>query len=840
VKAIHAAKAGQIVTFYSYKGGTGRSMAVANCACWLVKNVPEITRGVLVMDWDLEAPGLHRYFAETAERPENKDRPGVINYFADARAHLVKHPNLATALEAEDGWKVLARELPFDDYLVRDVVKGVDFIKAGNFDAEYSELISTFNWVELYHDFGAVFTAFRDFLLHTYDFCLIDSRTGLNDVSGICTMLLPEKLVTVFTPNRQNVAGVVDLAGRAAEYRISSGDPRTLSIFPLASRIENAELELKTEWEDIYQREFEAKFKSIYQLDACDLTKYFDEVQLPHVSFYSYGEEIALLREERSGALSLKRAYESFFEKLFRLGFAWEEKETATELPQVAEEIPASRFVDTSRPRYTPVENDIYISYAHTDDVSFRGDGGWVDRFHAVLEVRLSQIIGREVRIWRDRKLAGQDIFSNAIEHQLSNTALFIAIISPSYVNSEWCRRELREFLKQAGSGVNVDGRSRVLKVIKTPLPPGQEPEEIQALNTLGYQFYEVGKDGRFREFLNDDKRFFITVDHLAYDIQQILERQERLLDQTSETVEPVRQAVYLAETTPDLQLQRQMIRRELEQRGYHVLPEAALPPRSQALRKVVAADLERSRLSVHMVGEVYGPILDENTSAVEIQNEIAAKVGSHGSLARVIWMPIGVQPSDGRQQKLIDRIQFDADIQRGADVVQTSLEDLKILLQRRLTSGTVAPPSESAEKLIRVYLIFDEPDLVPVQPVRDYLYDVGYEVILPVFDVDASKLMQYHRDNLLLADAVLIYFGNSSGPWLQSKLTDLRKALGWGRSEPFLSLAVLISDPITEEKKHFRTREALVLRDYGKFGAESLRPFIDAIRDAVETRDWE
>ena len=49
---------GNIITFYSYKGGTGRSMALANVsyllASWGYK--------VLLVDWDLEAPGLHNFF----------------------------------------------------------------------------------------------------------------------------------------------------------------------------------------------------------------------------------------------------------------------------------------------------------------------------------------------------------------------------------------------------------------------------------------------------------------------------------------------------------------------------------------------------------------------------------------------------------------------------------------------------------------------------------------------------------------------------------------------------------------------------------------------------------
>ena len=49
---------GQIVTFYSFKGGTGRTMALANVAWILAANGMR----VLIADWDLESPGLHRFF----------------------------------------------------------------------------------------------------------------------------------------------------------------------------------------------------------------------------------------------------------------------------------------------------------------------------------------------------------------------------------------------------------------------------------------------------------------------------------------------------------------------------------------------------------------------------------------------------------------------------------------------------------------------------------------------------------------------------------------------------------------------------------------------------------
>jgi eukaryotic-like serine/threonine-protein kinase len=93
---------GEIITFYSYKGGTGRSMAVANIACLLSKRLSRTPRRVLVMDWDLEAPGLHRFFSAKSELPEYERRPGVINYFDDLRTSFRKEPGLyKKAIEPE-------------------------------------------------------------------------------------------------------------------------------------------------------------------------------------------------------------------------------------------------------------------------------------------------------------------------------------------------------------------------------------------------------------------------------------------------------------------------------------------------------------------------------------------------------------------------------------------------------------------------------------------------------------------------------------------------------------------------------------------------------------------
>ena len=91
-------KPGRIITFYSYKGGTGRTMALANVAWILASN----GKRVLAVDWDLEAPGLHRYFRPFLLDKDLTSSPGIIDLVWDFAAATVAP--IESAGEVETGW----------------------------------------------------------------------------------------------------------------------------------------------------------------------------------------------------------------------------------------------------------------------------------------------------------------------------------------------------------------------------------------------------------------------------------------------------------------------------------------------------------------------------------------------------------------------------------------------------------------------------------------------------------------------------------------------------------------------------------------------------------------
>jgi MinD-like ATPase involved in chromosome partitioning or flagellar assembly len=316
---------GQVVAFYSFKGGTGRSMALSNVGCLLAA---EASRPVLLVDWDLEAPGLDRYFRKQmfgafrgAEEVQNKS-PGLIDLFIDLRNRIDKlDPDTHQDFEAA---AAMLREVPLEDYIIKTDIPALHLIKAGGYDREYAQRIGTFDWLTLYRRSPFLLRAFAARLTKDYRYVLIDSRTGLTDTSGICTMLLPEILVAVFTPNLQSLAGVVDLIQEAARYRSQSDDLRPLVIYPLPSRVEASEPALRQQWRfgdakagiGGFQPAFEQAFKDIYGLAECKLDAYFDDVQIQQITKYAYGEEIAVLVEETRDRFSLTRSYQRFAARL--------------------------------------------------------------------------------------------------------------------------------------------------------------------------------------------------------------------------------------------------------------------------------------------------------------------------------------------------------------------------------------------------------------------------------------------------------------------------------------------------------------------------------------------
>lgn len=284
----------QIITFYSYKGGVGRSMALANVATLLSK----WGKRVLMIDWDLEAPGLENFFlAEGLNDVDWSKQEGVLEWLVAKRD------------KADFKWQ--DRVIPFKTSISQTELH---LLVSGKNNGDYAEKLRDFNLTGFYeeHNGGHIIEEFRDELLNTYDYVLIDSRTGVTDFGGICTIQMPDILVMLFTPTEQALLGTEKIAKRILEsHKRLPFDRFRLQIFPVPSRFDsNTEFQESRSW----LKRIVDKLKWLYDEwlpTSINRNEFLQIVKVPYISYFSFGEKLPVIEQGVSDPAGLGYAYEN-------------------------------------------------------------------------------------------------------------------------------------------------------------------------------------------------------------------------------------------------------------------------------------------------------------------------------------------------------------------------------------------------------------------------------------------------------------------------------------------------------------------------------------------------
>jgi|GEM_PF-768274 len=273
-----------IVTFYSFKGGVGRTMALANIAILLARS----GKKVLAVDFDLEAPGLDKYFKNLTILHADKEKRGLLNLLNDAQS------------SNKPDWKSYLSEVYFDEKTF------LTLLTSGRQDyeenqKEYAKKLFDFDWNRFFQEFngGQFIEDLRNEWLKHYDIVLVDSRTGITDSGGVCTIQLPDILVLVFTANEQSLMGAKEIAISAQMARQKLAYDRTnLLIFPLPSDIDLSEY---VNVQDVWMERFAEELKLFYEdwmPKDIPPRQMLDRTRLPYVPFFSFGEQLPVIIEE--------------------------------------------------------------------------------------------------------------------------------------------------------------------------------------------------------------------------------------------------------------------------------------------------------------------------------------------------------------------------------------------------------------------------------------------------------------------------------------------------------------------------------------------------------------
>lgn len=264
----------RIVTFYSYKGGVGRTFTLANLALLLAKR----GKKVLLMDWDLEAPGLHRYFKQ---------------YFVDGLPQTGLIQLLHSASQQGDvDWRQSVAQIQVLDYAPLSI------ITSGSHAADYVDQVRAFSWADFFErkDGGTLLERWRQEWGAEYDYVLIDSRTGVTDTGGVCTVFLPDILVLVFSANEQSFDGAIKVANGVQEARRNLAVQRApVAILPVPGRFDGRdEIDEAKRWLDRFALELKPFYdvwlpKQFQPRQMLELTK------IPYITKFSFGEPLPVL-----------------------------------------------------------------------------------------------------------------------------------------------------------------------------------------------------------------------------------------------------------------------------------------------------------------------------------------------------------------------------------------------------------------------------------------------------------------------------------------------------------------------------------------------------------------
>jgi cellulose biosynthesis protein BcsQ/energy-coupling factor transporter ATP-binding protein EcfA2 len=344
-----------ITTFYSYKGGVGRSMALANVADLMARSGLR----VLVVDFDLEAPGLEHFFPIDHERVRSQE--GLLDLLL-AFKHAM---SVAADDSARDSFRDLDRFLA-TVYPTRDSSGGLDLLPAGRRSTaqeivRYGAELRRFDWLDFYFTWSGelFFEWLRRTCADRYDAVLVDSRTGVTEMGGVCAYQLADAVVVLCAPNLQNVEGTDAMVRHflSPDVRAVRGG-RAVDVLIVPSRVDQADTSARAGFE----RRFAERFDPFTPPALLEAGETLWSLQIPYDPRYAFDEQVVADPSRVAERRGLAAAYGGLLQGIARLAPPDSRLSELSRAPQAApSRLPVETLYDPTTRSAAP---DVYLSAA--------------------------------------------------------------------------------------------------------------------------------------------------------------------------------------------------------------------------------------------------------------------------------------------------------------------------------------------------------------------------------------------------------------------------------------------------------------------------------------------
>ncbi len=442
-------------------------------------------------------------------------------------------------------------------------------------------------------------------------------------------------------------------------------------------------------------------------------------------------------------------------------------------------------------------KHDLFISYAHFDNEEDAQDVRWVSRFQADLRNALRQRLGEEAQVFFDsRSFEASDHVDFLVENA-RDAAVFVAVLSPSYVAREFTIRELQAFSARAPDV------SRVVTVELLPVEDERQPPQMRGRKRTPFWWKDRAEQDiplrltpRFNPELYNER-----LQVLAHQVKKLLvelrdgprragnpeaHAQQPATPTAASSAAPERTAVLLAQTTDDLYDECERVRACLEQFGMKVLPENDYPQGGADFAAAFETDLAQAKLFVQLLGSFASrkpPDLAQTYS--QYQYETAKARG----LKVMQWRrpDLDLAAVTHRDKPLLE----------GPDVLAVGLEEFKSEILRFCAQAQVKPPAEVAhEGSCHVFINADSRD----KELADALLKVfesrkNCTAARPLFEGSAKDILDDLEANLLNCEALLLLYGSAPPAWVRAQLLRYGK-LEKQRDTPLRLKTILFGPP--------------------------------------------
>lgn len=449
-------------------------------------------------------------------------------------------------------------------------------------------------------------------------------------------------------------------------------------------------------------------------------------------------------------------------------------------------------------------KHDIFISYARVDNATADSDPerGWVTQFHRHLEVEVSKKVGRldTVKIWRDtREIQGNKLFDRTIQEAVQDAAVFVALTSHGYLQSEYCRQELDWFHEKAQkdpAGLAAGDDYRIFNLLLNNIPPSDFPPAYG--RTSGFCFHDSSEQGREGETSDTSSKLFRDqVRAVAKALCETLTRLKKRVPDAPRHEESPRFRIYLADTSDTLASVRKRVLIELRQSaGLEVIANVPPPFEAAAHDERVSAELGASDLSVHLLDAFPGREIMDQEGFFYPQRQV--ELALEHSRSQLIWAPQGLSREsieDERHAAFLDRLENSAsesstyDFQREmpSSITRHILAKIDELKSQRESAA-----SASADAML---LDTHMKDQVHAFELGQYLLKHHVQPYINPQEDDPGKNLNLFSERLRQVAGLIIFYGAVTEEWVRARLA-VALQIAVAEGYPLRACGVYIAPP--------------------------------------------